>query len=176
MTSGKIQFVDLAAQYEQLKPEIDASMARVYACGDFILGEDVQSFEREFAAFCRAPHRLAVANGTEALQLALLACGVGPGDEVITCTQTFIATVQAIHQAGAKPVLVDCVPHFYSIDPAQAERAITPRTKSPIAKPQYSPLWHCWRVQLGGLMIERVNGQTHAAHGEFLAYPGPGLD
>ena len=130
MNNGKIQFVDLAAQYEQLKPEIDAAMARVCARGDFILGEDVKLFEREFAAFCRAPHCQAVANGTEALQLALLACGVGPGDEVITCTHTFIATVLAIHQAGAKPVLVDCDPHFYTIDPAQAARAITPRTKA----------------------------------------------
>jgi dTDP-4-amino-4,6-dideoxygalactose transaminase len=73
---------------------------------------------------------VAVANGTEALKLALLACGVGPGDEVITCTHTFIATVFAIHQTGAKPVLVDCDPQYYTIDTAAVERAITPRTKA----------------------------------------------
>ncbi|MEI6782768.1 MAG: DegT/DnrJ/EryC1/StrS family aminotransferase [Verrucomicrobiota bacterium] len=130
MNNGKIQFVDLVAQYEQIKPEIDAAMAGVCARGDFILGEDVKLFEQEFAAFCRAPHCVTVANGTEALQLALLACGVGPGDEVITCTHTFIATVLAIHQTGAKPVLVDCDPQYYTIDTAQVERAITPRTKA----------------------------------------------
>jgi dTDP-4-amino-4,6-dideoxygalactose transaminase len=130
MLHPKIQFVDLAAQYQQLKPEIDTAIARVCSRGDFILGEDVKLFEEEFAAFCRAPHCLTVANGTEALQLALLACGVGPGDEVITCTHTFIATVLAIHQTGARPVLVDCDPQFYTVDPAQIAHAITPRTKA----------------------------------------------
>ena len=130
MNNGKIQFVDLVAQYQQLKPEIDAAMAKVCARGDFILGEDVKLFEQEFAAFCKAPHCLTVANGTEALQLALLACGVGPGDEVITCTHTFIATVLAIHQTGAKPVLVDCDPETYTINAAEVARAITPRTKA----------------------------------------------
>ena len=130
MNNGKIQFVDLAAQYQQIKPEVDAAMAKICARGNFIMGEDVKLFEQEFAAFCKAPHCVAVANGTEALKLALLACGVGPGDEVITCTHTFIATVFAIHQTGAKPVLVDCDPQYYTIDPAQVERAITPRTKA----------------------------------------------
>ena len=130
MNNGKIQFVDLVAQYKQIKPEIDVAMARICGRGDFILGEDVKLFEQEFAAFCKAAHCLTVANGTEALQLALLACGVGPGDEVITCTHTFIATVVAIHQTGAKPVLVDCDPQFYNIDTAAVERAITPRTKA----------------------------------------------
>jgi dTDP-4-amino-4,6-dideoxygalactose transaminase len=130
MDNGKIQFVDLVSQYQQIKPEIDVAMARICGRGDFILGEDVKLFEQEFAAFCKAPHCLTVANGTEALQLALLACGVGPSDEVITCTHTFIATVVAIHMTGAKPVLVDCDPQFYNIDAAAVERAITPRTKA----------------------------------------------
>ena len=130
MNNGKVQFVDLVAQYQTIKPDVDAAMARVCERGDFILGEDVKLFEQEFAAFCKAPHCITVANGTEALHIALLACGVGPGDEVITCTHTFIATVLAIHEAGAKPVLVDCDPHYYTIDPAQVERAITPRTKA----------------------------------------------
>jgi len=130
MNNEKIQFVDLVAQYQQLRTEVDAAMAKVCARGDFVLGEDVKLFEQEFAAFCRAPHSVAVANGTEALKLALLACGIGAGDEVITCTHTFIATVSAIDQAGARAVLVDCDPRFYTIDPAQVERAITPRTKA----------------------------------------------
>ena len=130
MSNAKIQFVDLVAQYAQIKPEVDAAIAKVCARGDFILGEDVKLFEQEFAAFCGAPHCLTVANGTEALQLALMACGVGPGDEVITCTHTFIATILAIHQAGAKPVLVDCDPTYYTIDTAAVEGAITPRTKA----------------------------------------------
>lgn len=122
--------MDLVAQYQQIKPEVDAAMAKVCARGDFVLGEDVKLLEQEFAAFCQAPHCVTVANGTEALKLALLACGIGAGDEVITCTHTFIATVAAIDQAGARPVLVDCDPRFYTIDPAQVERAITPRTKA----------------------------------------------
>jgi dTDP-4-amino-4,6-dideoxygalactose transaminase len=130
MQSPKIQFVDLQTQYQNLKPEIDAAIAKICARGDFILGEDVKLFEEEFAAFCKAPHCVSVANGTDALHLALRACDIGPGDEVITPTHTFIATVLAIHQAGAKPVLVDCDPQFYTIDPAQVARAITPRTKA----------------------------------------------
>lgn len=130
MQNQKIQFVDLQTQYQNLKPEIDAAIAKICARGDFILGEDVKLFEEEFAAFCKAPHCVSLANGTEALHLALLACDIGPGDEVITCTHTFIATAIAIHATGAKPVLVDCDPQYYTIDPAQVERAITHRTKA----------------------------------------------
>lgn len=130
MNNGKIQFVDLVAQYQQIRTEVDAAMAAVCARGDFVLGQDVKLFEQEFAAFCKTPHCVTLANGTEALKLALLACGIGAGDEVITCTHTFIATVSAIDQAGARPVLVDCDSRYYTIDPAQVERAITPRTKA----------------------------------------------
>jgi dTDP-4-amino-4,6-dideoxygalactose transaminase len=130
MNSERIQFVDLQAQYRVLEPELLEAMGRVLQRGDFILGEDLQRFEREFAAFCRVPHCVGVANGTDALHLALLAGGVGAGDEVITCTHTFIATVVAIHQVGARPVLVDCDPLTYTIDVAAVERAITPRTKA----------------------------------------------
>lgn len=130
MNTEKIQFVDLQAQYLTIKKDVDAAIAGVLGRGDFILGEDVRLFEEEFAAFCGAPHSVALANGTDALHLALLACGIGPGDEVITCTHTFIATPLAITQAGGKPVLVDCDPRFYTIDVAQIERAITPRTKA----------------------------------------------
>lgn len=130
MSQQKIPFVDLQTQYQTLKPQIDAAIAKVCARGDFILGEDVKLFEQEFAAYCGAKHSVALANGTDALHLALRACGIGPGDEVITCTHTFIATVLAIHESGAKPVLVDCEPEYYTIDPAAVKRAITPRTKA----------------------------------------------
>jgi dTDP-4-amino-4,6-dideoxygalactose transaminase len=130
MQNTRIHFVDLQVQYQLLKPEIDAAIAKVCQRGDFILGEEVKLFEEEFAAFCQARRCVAVANGTEALHLALLACGVGAGDEVITCAHTFIATVVAIHASGATPVLVDCDPRYYTIDPVQIERAITPRTKA----------------------------------------------
>jgi dTDP-4-amino-4,6-dideoxygalactose transaminase len=126
----KIQFVDLQAQYKAIKSEVDEAIARILQRGDFVLGDDVKQFETEFAAFCKAPYCLGLANGTDALHLAMLACGLGPGDEVITSTHTFIATVHGIAQTGAKPVLVDCEPEFFNIDVAQIEKAITPRTKA----------------------------------------------
>jgi dTDP-4-amino-4,6-dideoxygalactose transaminase len=129
-TDTRIEFVDLHAQYQTIKTDVDAAISKVLHRGDFILGEDVRLFEQEFAAFCQAQHCVSLASGTDALHLALRACGIGPGDEVITCTHTFIATVLAIHQAGAKPVLVDCLPGLYTIDVSQIERVLTPRTKA----------------------------------------------
>ena len=108
MPNHKIPFVDLQTQYQDLKAQVDAAIAATCARGDFILGDDVKLFEQEFAAFCRVPHCVAVANGTDALHLALLACGIGPGAEVITCTHTFVASVMAIHAAGAKVRLHIC--------------------------------------------------------------------
>lgn len=126
----KIAFVDLKAQYRAIAKEIDAAIARVVQRTDFILGEDVRSFEEEFARFSTVKHCVSCASGTDALQLALLASGVGAGDEVITCTHTFIATPLAIVDAGAKPVLVDCEEKYYTIDVSKIEAAITPRTKA----------------------------------------------
>jgi dTDP-4-amino-4,6-dideoxygalactose transaminase len=126
----RIAFVDLQAQYRAIRAEVDAAMARVLARGDFILGEDVTQFEKEFARYCEAGHCLGVASGTEALRLALEACGVGRGDDVITCAHTFIATVLAITECGARPILVDCEPGTYLIDVTRIEAAITPGTKA----------------------------------------------
>ena len=126
----RIQFVDLQAQYQTIRADVDAAVTGVLQRGDYILGEDVKRFEAEFAAYCTAAHCVSVGNGTEALHLALLACGIGPGDEVITTTHTFIATALAIHQAGATPVLVDCEPNHYTIEVSKIEAAITPRTKA----------------------------------------------
>jgi dTDP-4-amino-4,6-dideoxygalactose transaminase len=125
-----IPLVDLKAQYAALKPEIDAAIQRVLENTAFILGREVEEFERSFAAYCGAPHAIGVASGTAALHLALLACGVERGHEVITTPLTFIAAVEAIVQAGARPVFVDIDPTTYNLDPAQVEGAISPRTRA----------------------------------------------
>lgn len=124
-----IPFVDLRRQYQDLKPEIDAAVQRVLDTGQFVLGPEVESFEREFAALCGAAAGVATNSGTSALHLALLAAGVGPGDEVITVPFTFVATTAAICYTGATPVFVDVEPQTFTMDVAQIERAITARTK-----------------------------------------------
>lgn len=126
----KISFVDLKAQYQSLKREIDAAIGNVLDSGQFILGEEVASFEQEFAAYCHAVECVALNSGTSALHLALLAAGVGPGDEVITVPFTFVASVAAILYVGARPVLVDIDARSFTMDPALVEAAITPRTKA----------------------------------------------
>jgi dTDP-4-amino-4,6-dideoxygalactose transaminase len=130
MTAQKTQFVDLLRQYHSLKPEMDAAILRAVGRGDFVLGEDTREFEKEFAAFNQVPFCVGVADGTDALHLALLALGIGAGDEVIVPANTFIASVQAISSAGARPVLVDCEPDYYTIDVKAVERALTSRTKA----------------------------------------------
>jgi dTDP-4-amino-4,6-dideoxygalactose transaminase len=125
-----IPFLDLKAQYLSIKPEIDAAVQNILDTTQFVLGDEVAAFEREFAAYSGAKHGIAVNSGTSALHLALLAAGVGPGDEVITIPFTFVATVSAICYAGAKPVFVDIDPISFTMDPLQLERAITPRTKA----------------------------------------------
>lgn len=125
-----VPFVDLKIQYQALAEEINAGVVSVMKRSDFILGEEVSLFEKEFAAFCGARHAIGVASGTDALYLGLLACGVGPGDEVITVANTFIATVLAISFVGAKPVLVDVDRVTYNMDAAKAKAAITKRTKA----------------------------------------------
>ena len=125
-----IPVVDLQAQYRSIKGEIDEAVLRVLDGGQFVLGEEVAAFEREFARFCNAGDTVAVNSGTSALHLALLAAGIGPGDEVITVPFTFIATIAAIQYTGARPVLVDIDPRTYTMDPTLIERAITPRTKA----------------------------------------------
>lgn len=121
---------DLKAQYQQLRGEIDAALGRVLERGVFILGEEVAAFEQEFAAFCGVSQAVGLASGTSALHLGLLACGVGPGDEVITVSHSAVATVAAVEMTGARPVLVDVDPQRYTIDPQAAARALTPRTRA----------------------------------------------
>ena len=125
-----IPFLDLKAQYFSIKAEIDRAVLGTLESGQFILGEEVSEFEREFAAYCGTQYAVAVNTGTSALHLALLAAGVGPGDEVITVPFTFVATVAAICYTGARPVFVDIDPATFTMDPAQLDAAITPRTKA----------------------------------------------
>jgi dTDP-4-amino-4,6-dideoxygalactose transaminase len=125
-----IPYADLQTQYRSLKPEIDAAVLRVLDSAQFILGDEVVAFEREFSEYCGAGETVALNSGTSALHVALLAAGVEPGDEVITVPFTFVATAAAIIYANAKPVFVDIDAETYCMDPAQIERAITPRTKA----------------------------------------------
>ena len=125
-----IPFLDLKAQYKSIKSEIDPAVINVLESTQFVLGEHVAAFERDFASYCGAKHAIAVNSGTSALHLALLAAGVGPGDEVITIPFTFVATVSAICYTGATPVFVDIEPRSFTMDPALVEKAITPRTKA----------------------------------------------
>ena len=127
-----IPYLDLPAQYRSIRREVDEAVQRVLASAQFALGPDVVAFEQAFASYCRTSEAVAVNSGTSALHLALLACGIAPGDEVITVPFTFVATVAAIEHAGARPVLVDVEPGTLTMDPAQLERAITPRTKAVI--------------------------------------------
>ena len=124
-----IPMADLKAQYLAIRGEIDAAVQRVIENSQFILGPEVEAFEKEMACYCGTSYAIGVASGTEALQLALLACGIGPGDEVITTPFTFIATAEAITQCGAVPVFVDIDPVTYNIDPGLIEAGITPRTR-----------------------------------------------
>ena len=126
----RIPLVDLKAQYTSIKPEIDAAIQHVLDEADFINGSAVAEFERSFASYCGTRSAVALGNGTDALQLSLLALGVGAGDEVITAVNTFIATSEAISATGARPVFVDNDPQTYTIDVRNIEEKITARTKA----------------------------------------------
>ncbi|QWV93645.1 DegT/DnrJ/EryC1/StrS family aminotransferase [Geomonas oryzisoli] len=121
------------AQYLSHREEIDAAIHTVLDKGRYVLGDEVRLFEDEFAAFCGASHGIGVGSGTEAIHLALAACGIAPGDEVITVSHTAVATVAAVELAGATPVLVDIEPDHYTIDPNRVEAAVTPKTRAIVA-------------------------------------------
>ena len=124
-----IPLVDLKAQYESIKEEVRSAIVRVLESSQFILGKEVEAFEEEFARYLGVRHAVGVNSGTSALYSTLLALGAGPGDEVITVSQTFIATVEAISWTGAKPVFVDIDEKTYTMDPAQIETVVTKKTK-----------------------------------------------
>src|SRR4051794_6738877 len=125
-----INFNNLRPLYEARKGAIEAAVRRVLQRGWYVLGPEVEAFERAFAAYHGVKEAVGVASGTDAIELALRAAGIGPGDEVITVAHTAVATVCAIERAGARPVLVDIDPVTYTMDPAAARAAVTPRTRA----------------------------------------------
>ena len=186
-----IPFVDLKAQYHSIKPEIDAAVVRVFESSQFVLGGEVVTFEKEFAAYCGSENAMGVNSGTSALHLAMLAAGVGPGDEVITVPFTFVATVAAICYTGAKPVLVDINPRSFTMDPEKLEAAITKKTKAIIPVHLYGqcadmdPILEIAKKH--GLVVIEDAAQAHGAEykgrkagsigdmGCFSFYPGKNL-
>lgn len=186
-----IPFLDLGAAYRELQSDIDAAVARSLASGWYIGGPEVEAFEQEFAMYTEAQHCIGVANGLDALHLALRAMDVGPGDEVIVPSNTYIATWLAVSQCGAAPVPVEPDAHTFNIDPALIEAAITPRTKVILPVHLYGqpadmdPILaiarkHGLRVLEDGAQAHgaRYKGQRLGAHGDAVAwsfYPGKNL-
>lgn len=125
-----MDFIDLKSQYQRFKPQIDAAIQRVLDHGQYILGPEVAELEEKLVAYTAAKYCISVANGTDALQIALMALGVGPGDEVITPGFTYIATAETVALLGAMPVYVDIDERTYNLEPALLEASITPRTKA----------------------------------------------
>jgi dTDP-4-amino-4,6-dideoxygalactose transaminase len=130
MSSHNLQMVDLVTQYRKIKSEIDEAIHRVLDSGHYILGKEVAEFEFAAASYLNVKHAIGCASGTDALQVAMMALGIGPGDEVVTTPFTFVATTETIALLGARPVYVDIDPATYNIDPAKLEAAITRRTKA----------------------------------------------
>ncbi len=125
-----IQMVDLVGQYQKIKPEVDAALQRVLGTAGFIGGPEVKEFEKELATYLGVEHVIGCANGTDALQIAMMALDLRPGDEVITASFTFVATVEVVALLGITPVFADVLPGTFNLDPADIERKITPRTKA----------------------------------------------
>jgi dTDP-4-amino-4,6-dideoxygalactose transaminase len=130
ISASRIPAEDITRQYDEIKDEIGAALARVLPTGKYTLGPELAAFEQEFAHYCGSASAIGVSNGTDALHLALVACGIGTGDEVITVPNTYIATAFAITYVGATPVFVDVQPDTYNLDPEQLEAAITEHTKA----------------------------------------------
>ncbi|QDT65530.1 DegT/DnrJ/EryC1/StrS family aminotransferase [Calycomorphotria hydatis] len=125
-----VPFIDLPAQYDTIRDEVQTAVQELFEKQAFVLGEPVQELEKEIAAYCDSAEAIACASGTDALILSLMAAGIGPGDEVITSPFTFFATAGAIHRVGATPVFVDIEPTGFNIDPEKIEAAITDKTKA----------------------------------------------
>lgn len=186
-----IPFLDLGAAYRELQTEIDAAVARSLASGHYIGGPEVEAFEAEFSSYCGATYGIGVANGLDALHLALRAMDVGPGDEVIVPSNTYIATWLAVCQCGATPVPVEPDACTFNIDPVLIESAISPRTKVILPVHLYGqpadmdPILaiarkHGLRVLEDGAQAHgaRYKGQRLGAHGDMVAwsfYPGKNL-
>ena len=188
---GTIRFLDLSASYLELKVEIDDAVGRVLQSGWYLLGKELEAFESEFAAYTESRYCAGVANGLEGLVLSLKALGVGPGDEVIVPSNTYIATWLAVSQAGATPVPVEPIPGVWNLDPDRIEAALTPRTKVILPVHLYgqpadlAPILDLARKH--GLRVledaaqahgARYGGKRIGAHGDLVSwsfYPGKNL-
>ncbi|GAB3560707.1 DegT/DnrJ/EryC1/StrS family aminotransferase [Arthrobacter alkaliphilus] len=187
----KVPFLDLRASYLELKAELDETIVRVLDSGWYVLGEEVDKFEANYAAYSEAAHCVGVGNGLEAIRLALLAMGLGPGDEVIVPSNTYIATWLAVSQCGATPVPVEPATGTFNIDPSKIEEAITSKTRAVIPVHLYGqpadldPIIAVAR-RYGIFVLEdgaqahgaRYKGRRIGAHGDAVAwsfYPGKNL-
>lgn len=166
-TMNEIPFFDMTRQYRAAKPLIDAALQRVLDRAWFVLGEEGKLFEKEFAAYLGAESGIGVGSGTEALHLALVACGVQAGDEVITVPNTAVPTISAISFANATPVLVDIDPVTYTMDPAKLEQAITDRTKAIVPVHLYGQAADMWPIleiaKKHGIRVIEDACQAHGA-------------
>jgi dTDP-4-amino-4,6-dideoxygalactose transaminase len=186
-----IPFLDLRAQYRTLGPELESAVVSTLRNCGYVLGEPVERFEASFAGYCGTEHAVGLNTGTSALHLALLAGGIGPGDEVITVPMTFVATVAAIVYAGAKPVFVDIDPVTWTMDPAAIEAKVTARTKAVIPVHLHGRLADMTAIteiaRRHGLLVIEDAAQAHGAErdgiragafgdiGCFSFYPGKNL-
>jgi len=186
-----VPFLDLKAPYLELRPEIDESIARVLASGWYILGSEVSAFEEEFASYVGARHCVGVSNGLDALHLALRAWDIGPGDDVIVPSNTYVATWLAVSYSGATPVPVEPDPDTYNLDPARIEEAISERTRAIIAVHLYGQPANMGAINAiakkRGLRVLEDCAQAHGAEykgrpvgalgdaGAWSFYPGKNL-
>lgn len=189
--AAPVPFLDLKAQYRSIGPELQAAVAEVIESSQYVLGPRVEAFERDFAAYCGVRQAVAVNSGTSALHLALLAAGVGEGDEVITVSMTFVATVAAILYAGATPTFVDIDENTWTMDADRLEAAITPRTRAIMPVHLHGRLADMDRIleiaRAHNLVVIEDAAQAHGAahHGRragsfgdagcFSFYPGKNL-
>lgn len=161
----KVPFLDLRRQHAPIQDRVEDATMRVLRSGRYVLGPEVAAFESEFARYCGTRHAVALNSGTSALHLALLAAGVGPGDEVITTPLSFVATVSAIHYTGARAVFVDVDPRTCTLDPARVAAAITPRTRAIVPVHLYGRIadMPAIRAVAGRLPIIEDACQAHGA-------------
>jgi len=186
----RVPLVDLAAQHAQVAEEVAAGWAEVLATTAFVGGRQIAEFEAEFAAYAGAAHCVGMANGTDAIELALRACGVGPGAECVLPANTFIATAEAVARTGATPVLVDCDEAGYLVDPAAVAAAVTPRTRAVLPVHLYGQLAETERLvpvaeAAGAVLVEdAAQAQGARRHGAGIGagrlaatsfYPGKNL-
>ena len=159
----KVPYLDLARETAALRPELDAALARVLESGAYILSDEVASFEAAFAAASGAQHAVGVASGTDAITIALLAASIEPDDEVITAANTCVPTIVGIERAGAKAVLADVDPTTYTLDPADVERRVTPRTKAILPVHLYGQPADLGRLLELGIPVVEDCAQAHGA-------------